>query len=149
MNKKPKLIFSRWYAWNDRDKFHDRKYPGVYMIAITRNNLGGKKPNFKDVVYIGMTNSQGGLYSRWGQFFHSIKGNNGHSGGNTIFSALGHYSKWNKKLFVCGMSIKCNTTKSSRTSPDLIKMGWVAFLEYEALSKFKKEMGEEPKYNKK
>lgn len=149
MDKKPKLIFSKWYTWKGRNNFPDIKYPGVYMIAITDKNLSGTKPNFKDVKYIGMTNSQGGLCSRWNQFFRSIRGNRGHSGGNTIFSALGHYLKWNQNLFVCGMSIKCNTTKSSRTPNDLIRMGWVAFLEYEAISKFKKEIGKEPKYNTK
>ena len=147
--KKPKLKFSKWYKWTDRKEFPWKKHPGVYMISITHKNLKDTKVNYKDVVYIGMTNSNGGLKSRWNQFDKSIHGKRGHSGGNTIYTDLGHYSKWKKKLYVCGMRVKCDTRKQTRTAKDLIEMGWVAFLEYEALAKFRKLLGKEPLYNKK
>lgn len=146
---KPELKFSNWYKWEDRNSFPDKTCPGVYMISITDKNLEGKEPAFEDVVYVGMTNSQGGLQSRWNQFNNSINGKSGHSGGNTINTSLGNYSLWTKKLFVCAMSVECTTLKNNRTCEDLIKMGWVAFLEYEALSKFKEHEGKEPVYNTK
>ena len=149
MNDKPELKFSKWYKWEDRKTFPENDYPGVYMLAITDEDLSGKTPMFKDVSYIGMTNSYYGLYGRWGQFNRSINGGSGHSGGNTVYADLGNYKEWKKKRFVCGVMVKCDVQKSSRTPEDLIKMGWVAYMEMEAISLFKKKMGCEPKYNKK
>ena len=47
------------------------------------------------------------------------------------------------------MPIECNTETPDQT--DLIKMGWVAFLEYEAFSEFYSEMpkNKKPKFNTK
>ena len=146
---KPKLKFSRWIKWENRSKFTNRQWPGVYILAITNKNLENKKPNFRDVVYIGMTNSHGGLISRWNQFDNSIHNKPGHSGGKTVFRDLGNYKNWKRKLFVCALPVKCNVFKDKRTPEDLIQMGWIAFLEYEALSKYKKLIGKEPKYNTK
>jgi len=147
--KKPVLEFSRWIAWERRSKYGGGKWPGVYMLSISRKKLVGGKPAFKDVVYIGMTNSRGGLAVRWDQFDNAIKGKEGHSGGKTVFKDLGHFKKWKKRLFVTACPVRCNVFKSNRTPKDLLKMGWVVFLEYEALSKYKKIVGMEPKYNTK
>jgi len=146
---KPKFEFSRWIKWENKNKFPDKRWPGVYMLAITNKNLGGKKPNFKDVVYIGMTNSQKGLISRWRQFDNSIHNKAGHSGGKTVFRRLGNYKNWKRKLFVSALPVKCNVFKTKRTPEDIIKMGWIAFLEYETLSRYKRSIGIEPKYNTK
>lgn len=144
---KPKLKFSRWIRWKNREKFHEKYWPGVYMLAITNKNLEDKKPNLKDVVYVGMTNSHGGLISRWNQFNNSIHGEPGHSGGKTVYKNLGNYKNWKKRLFVSALPVKCNVFKEKRTPQDLIMMGWITFLEYEALSKYKEIIGNEPKYN--
>jgi len=96
-----------------------------------------------------MTNSQKGLYGRWSQFQTAIYGKGGHSGGNSVHKQLGYYNTWKKKLFVCGMSVKCNVYKGERSPSDLIKMGWVAFLEYEALAEYKERIGKEPEFHKK
>lgn len=147
--KKPKLNFSPWLDWKNRDGCRFRNLPGVYAMAITKRNLHGKKFNFSEVVYFGMTNNRGGLKARWRQFNRAIHGKRSHSGGTTIFRKLGNYKNWKDKLFVSACPIKCDVLKVSRTSKDLISMGWVAFLEYEALAKYKKLFDKEPKYNKK
>ncbi len=157
MRIKPSLKFSKWIKWENRKEFPENKLPGVYMLAITSKNLENKNVDFEDVVYVGMTNSQKDLYGRWEQFNNSIngkkfKGNSGggHSGGNTIFKKLGRYNKWEEKLFVCAQALKCEVSKNSRKPDDLITMGWIAYLEYEALAKFKEKMrNKEPKYNTK
>jgi hypothetical protein len=135
--KIPSIKFSTWYAWRLRKELPRKDFPGIYMIAITKKNLDGKKADYSDVVYIGMTNSKGGLKSRLNQFYSAIRGNYGHSGGNTIYRELGHYEDWTKKLFVCVMPIECNVI--SPEVNDLLKMGWITYLEYEAFSIFKKK----------
>ncbi|MDR2016030.1 MAG: hypothetical protein LBP90_00245 [Burkholderiales bacterium] len=131
----PKMKFSPWFAWEDRRKVPQCEMPGIYLLSITRKNLADFSPDWADVSYIGMTNSRQGLIGRWQQFLNSVRGKNGHSGGNTVFADLGHYDSWNKKLFVAAMPIECDVASPSKQ--DLIKMGWVAYLEYEAFSKFK------------
>ena len=151
MDKKPKIEFSKWIKWNDRNKFHLKDYPGVYMMSITDKNLEDTKVDFKDVVYIGMTNSKQGLSGRWNQFNNSINGKDytGHSGGNTILDKLGPYNEWKLKLFVCAKALKFNVDKKSRTPEDLIKMGWISYFEYETMAQFNDKMGTEPKFNTK
>ncbi len=143
----PKLVFSSWYAWEQRAEFPLRKYPGVYLLSITdRKNLAAQHPSWQDVSYIGRTNSRGGLISRWGQFNRSINGGRGHSGGNTVFQDLGSHPEWSKSLYVAAMGVKCDP--QAPTSDDYLRMGWVAFFEYEAFSRFHEEVGGHPRYNK-
>jgi hypothetical protein len=128
----PAMNFSHWYAWDDRRNVPQGDMPGIYLLSISRKNLAGCAADWSDVSYIGMTNSQKGLFGRWQQFFNSIRGKSGHSGGNTIFRALGHYDKWGPRLFVAAMPVECNV--ANPTDDDLIRMGWVAYLEYEAFA---------------
>lgn len=142
----PHLKFSEWYEWNNRNEYPLRKFPGVYLISIAPNKeLAGKEPCFADVVYIGMTNSQQGLCGRWRQFFNAIKGKSKHSGGKSVFSDKGHYDKWNDSLYVAAMGVECNVTNP--TDEDYIKMGWVAYLEYEAFALYYRSVGGHPNYN--
>ena len=149
MKNKPMLKFSKWFIWEDRKKFPNKTFPGVYMISITNRDLKRREPEYGDVVYIGETKSLKGLSGRWSQLNQAINGKGGHSGGNTIHSHLGNFNTWTKKLFVCGMAVKCNVKKDTRTPNDLIIMGWIAFLEYEAMSNYKNKINREPKYNTK
>jgi hypothetical protein len=143
----PKLKMSPWYKWERRSEYYEKDRPGIYLIAITKKELEGTMPIWNDVVYIGMTNSKGGLISRWQQFSNSINGRTGHSGGNTIFEALGHYTSWTNKLYVSAMGIDCNVI--SQEPDDYKKMGWITFLEYDAFAEYARAVGGHPKYNKK
>jgi len=147
INECPKLQLYSWYKWNNRLDYPLRKYPGVYCISITeKKNLIGSDVDWGDVVYIGMTNSRGGLQSRWRQFQDSISGKYGHSGGNTVFNDLGHHDTWHFQLYVAAMGIKVNTTNP--TADDYRKMGMVAYLEYETFARYHEAVGGHPKYNK-
>ncbi len=145
----PELVFTEWYLWEDRTSIRNSEYPGVYMMAISNKDLAGQIPQYADVSYIGMTNSHKGLQGRWYQFYRSIQGKSGHSGGNTVFRELGHYETWNGALYVCALPVICNPIYPS--VKDLIDMGTVAFLEYDAFAAFMKAVPDQikPNYNTK
>jgi hypothetical protein len=143
----PPLQFSEWYEWTNRNNYPMKDFPGVYLISITpKSDLAGKKPNFEDVVYIGMTNSRRGLRGRWMQFFNAVLGNGKHSGGKRVFSDKGHYETWSDYLYVAAMSVDCNVINP--TDEDYIKMGWVTYLEYEAFACYYRSVNGHPEYNK-
>ncbi|MGV8992169.1 MAG: hypothetical protein ACOH1Q_12290 [Thiobacillus sp.] len=79
--------------------------------------LAGTEVDWSDVSYIGMTNSQQGLRGRWQQFSNSVHGKNGHSGGNTVFRALGLYDDWTQQLFVAALPVE-QCDQSNRTGLD-------------------------------
>jgi hypothetical protein len=145
----PQLEFTDWYPWVDRKSIKNSKYPGIYMVAISNKDLSGQRPQYEDVSYIGMTNSHKGLQGRWYQFYQSIRGKSGHSGGNTVYKVLGHYDTWQENLFVCALPVICNPV--SPVENDLVEMGKVAFLEYDAFAVFFKAIPDlkKPRFNKK
>jgi hypothetical protein len=145
----PELKFSRWHYWPDRGQLPGISSPGIYMLSVTEQDLSGKVVRFRDVSYIGMTNSQAGLRGRWNQLNRSINGWSGHSGGNSIRKTLGVYDSWKNglDLYVCAASIPCDVKR--RSAKDLHLMGAICYLEYEAFLKFKRacpELGS-PEFN--
>ena len=146
----PELAFTEWCRWEKRNSIDGANNPGVYVLAITNEELEGKRVQLSQVCYVGMSNSKKGLKGRWGQFAQAVKGKSGlHSGGDTIFKDLGSYEDWNSQLFVAACPVACNVGAS--TPEDLRKMGIVAYLEYEAFAQFVEynPMLTRPKYNKK
>jgi hypothetical protein len=143
----PHLKFSEWYEWKNRNEYPLKTSPGVYLLSITpKSDLAGKEPSFEDVVYIGMTNSRLGLCGRWNQFFNSVSGKGGHSGGMRVFLDKGHYDTWKDYFYVAAMGVECNVRNP--TDEDYLKMGWVTYLEYEAFALYYRNVGGHPKYNK-
>lgn len=134
----PELHFSKWQYWPDRDRLNGISFPGVYMLAVTDKDLTGKVVRFKDVSYIGMTNSRAGLRGRWNQLSRSINGGTGHSGGNAIQKKLGVYDSWKDDLdlYVCALSVPCDVKR--RSAKDLHLMGAVCYLEYAAFLQFQR-----------
>lgn len=146
----PILEFTRWHRWENRNSIADSQYPGVYVLAITNQDLEGLEVEYDQVCYIGMSNSKKGLKGRWGQFAQAIKGNRGrHSGGDTTFRHLGPYNTWDNKLFVAACPILCDPDNYSPV--DIRNMGIVAYLEYEAFAQFSEKHPDldKPKYNTK
>lgn len=142
----PEPEFSPWFNWEDRRNYEQCDLPGIYLLSITENqNLAGEAPAWGDVSYIGMTRSRGGLANRWFQFDQTIRGKRGHSGGKTVRKQLGLYGSWTQLLYVAAFAIECNT--KSPEAADYLRIGWIAFLEYEALSRFREAMGTHPRYN--
>lgn len=52
----PKIKFSNWCAWKDRNSLNNIEYPGVYILAKFKSGLS-KKVDLKDkgIIYIGET----------------------------------------------------------------------------------------------
>lgn len=70
----PTIRFPPWYPWADRSQHESKRLSEIYLLAITSKDLAGTRPQWKDVSYIGMTTSRGGLSSRWQQFANTIHG---------------------------------------------------------------------------
>jgi hypothetical protein len=60
--------FSRWTLWDDRNELKSLKcpgVPGVYAIAISKDDLSGKRFSWiKEIKYVGMSNAVSGLRGR-------------------------------------------------------------------------------------
>ncbi len=143
------LQFTPWKKWSDKDSFDNTKYPGVYAIAMSDDDLSDKPFSLrKDIVYFGMTNSRGGIRSRLDQFDNSLQEPQrtpGHGGADRLKYKHPEYEKTAAQLFVSVFPITCDV--KSRTPSDLREMGRVASLEYECLAKYREAFGYEPEFN--
>ncbi|MBS3113948.1 hypothetical protein J4448_02505 [Candidatus Woesearchaeota archaeon] len=151
---KEELETLTWVKWENRFNVKDNQFPGVYVVAKTKNQVEGKKVDIHDIYYVGMTTSRAGLIGRLNQFDSGIKRGYGHSGANRLFKEIKNnipYPKWNdgERLFVAAIPKKCNVDKITRDYQDLQTMGRIALLEFEILAMIKMELGREPELNKK
>lgn len=141
--------FSHWVKWDDRSTLEGCKFPGIYALVISSQNISGEPFSFrKDIVYFGMTNSVGGLRSRLNQFDRTIKGGTGHGGAMRVrFKHVKHsnHATLMRKLFVAVSYTKCSPKQ--RTPKDLLLMGNVAKQEYECLAEYRKLFLKEPQFN--
>lgn len=155
MDRVDKLFSGKWNKLkNDISGFKNIKYPGVYMLAYSTENLIGKKVRVGDVFYIGMSNSRGGIEQRIYQFIDSINGGGGHSAGTRFYVDYCRKNPYggrknNKLLYFTYVSVPCEARKDTRKANDLRLMGEVARLEYFALAHVKEHIGNEPELNKK
>jgi hypothetical protein len=138
--------FSKWHAWNGRDDHPDCGSPGVYVVAITRRRIGGRPFAWStDVIYIGMTNSVGGLKARLRQFDQTMVGTLRHGGADRVRFKYRSYSGFVKKAYVAVAAFKCQPESAS--ARDLRIMGDVARFEYRCLSHFVYRFGRLPAFN--
>lgn len=101
----------------------------------------------EDVIYIGMTNSVGGLRSRLRQFDNTISGRTGHGGADRVRYKYQDYDRLINHLLVSVASFPCNV--KALTTSDLITMGEVAKFEYVCFSEFVGRYGHLPEFNDK
>ncbi len=80
----PKMVFTAWTPWEDRDVLRSAGLPGVYLLAhFASVPQGLADPLAEEIVYIGETCGNS-LKGRWYQFDRSaFHGKTGHSGGYT------------------------------------------------------------------
>ena len=70
-----RTAFSKWTRWVDRTTLTQLAWPGVYIIALSDKKMSGIPFSWcADIVYVGMTNTRGGLKSRLQQFDNTIRG---------------------------------------------------------------------------
>lgn len=138
--------FSKWLPWLDREQHACVGYPGVYAIAHSRRKLTGSEFSWHpEIIYIGMTNSVGGLRARLRQFDNTIIGKSGHGGADRVRYKHRHYGRLCQRLFVAIAPIKCDVTSASPR--DLRCMGEVARLEYSSLAHFAELFKKLPEFN--
>lgn len=129
------------------------QYPGVYILAYSPKNLGGKAIKLADIFYVGRSNALGGVKSRLREFLRGIENGKSHSAAIRFFKVYARgvpFSKLKRrnKFLVASISLPCAVAKTQRTPDDLRKMGLVAKLEYDVLAHIKDVRGREPKLNK-
>jgi hypothetical protein len=129
----------------------DGDFPGIYVIAYSKEDLVGSRVREEAVFYVGMSN-HAGLRSRLGQFLQGLEDGGHHSGAKRFFNKLARrtpYSRLSLRknfLFACA-PVPCETTKRERTPLDLRKMGVVAAAELYALARIRHRTGREPELN--
>ncbi len=140
--------FSQWSRWKDRHSLKDMGFPGVYALAVSGTDLSGMEFDWsKSIMYFGMTNSGGGLKARLNQFDNTIKGKEGHGGGERFRFKYRNYEQLVKKLFVSVSPVKCSI--NSNKYEDLLKMGEVVYLEYYCFANYVQLYEHLPEFNDK
>jgi hypothetical protein len=140
--------FSCWFRWCDRGRIPDIIYPGVYLIARSRRPLSGTEFSWiPEIIYVGMTNSQGGLKARLYQFDGTIRGMDLHGGAHRVKFKYPDYSALVRLLYVSVCHFECDVR--SFDPMNLRIMGKVASLEYECLAQFAQQHGTLPEFNDK
>lgn len=138
--------FTKWMRWCDRDTVKGINYPGIYICAISEEDISGKNFSWTtDIVYVGMTNSLKGLTGRLKQFDNTIKGKNGHGGADRVRYKHQDYQKLVTNLFVAVASFECDV--KSNTPQDLRIMGEVAKFEYNCFAHFTELFKHLPEFN--
>ncbi|ATG79439.1 hypothetical protein [Pseudoalteromonas sp. 1_2015MBL_MicDiv] len=138
--------FTKWMRWCDRDTPQGINYPGIYICAISEEDISGKNFSWtKDIVYVGMTNSLKGLTGRLKQFDNTIKGKSGHGGADRIRYKYQNYNELVNKLYVAVATFTCNV--KSNSPEDLRTMGKVAKFEYDCFARFTESFGYLPEFN--
>ena len=126
--------------------------PGVYILAWSVSPLAGKKPKPRDVLYVGMSNSAGGVRARLRQFLGGLEQNNRHSGAKRFFREYAHnvpISRYRTKnrFFGTAIALKCDSNKLEAKPTDFRIMGHVACLEYYVRAHILAETGKRPDLN--
>ncbi len=140
--------FSTWINWDNRNSLDGLKFPGVYCLVISDVDLSGQEFKWiKEITYVGMTNSLGGLKSRLKQFDYTIVGKTGHGGADRFRYKYQSYDDLVNSLYVSVCPFKCDV-KSNRPD-DLRIMGEVAKFEYDCIATYVEKFGHLPEFNDK
>jgi len=142
------MNFSNWQHWQDRNQLYNLKYPGIYILLYTQNDISSTRFDWKkDIIYVGMTNSKGGLKSRLQQFENTIAGKTGHGGAERVIYKHSNYKKFASNLYVSVCPFICDIT--SNNAKDLLIMGKVVEFEYICFAEYVKRFKCLPEFNDK
>jgi len=138
--------FSVWMKWCERNNLDALENPGIYSIALSNEDISNMPFSWRrEIIYVGMTNSKGGLKSRLQQFDNTIKGKDGHGGAHRVRFKYPNYDSLTPQLYVSVSQTKCSVT--SKTPVDLRLMGAVAAQEYDCFALYVEAFGELPEFN--
>ena len=101
--KLPKIEFSPWFKWKERNKIQNSDKPGVYTLSKFRTVPSGRvDPLDVNIIYFGETCNQS-LKGRWNQFHRSaFYSKRGHSGGRSYMEV---YGDMGLDLYVAAMPV--------------------------------------------
>ena len=140
------MSFSNWVSWSKKASLAGIEYPGVYCIAISDSSLDGVEFSwFKDIAYIGMTNSIKGLAGRLRQFERTLHGSSGHGGADRVRYVHSDFEVLAPRLYVSVQPIHCNSKDPKAI--DYRAMGRVAQLEYDCFASYFEAYGRLPPFN--
>lgn len=140
--------FADWKTWVAREEHDGADLPGIYALALSEVNLANTPFAIRrEIVYFGMTNSQRGLKGRLQQFENTIRGKEGHGGGQRFRYKYPDYGKLVSALFVSVCAFDCDVT--SDKPRDLRVMGEVARFEFDCFARYVEAFGELPEFNDK
>ncbi len=144
------MKFSKWEKFDNREYLENIKYPGIYAIAISKDDISGIQFEYiKEIVYFGMTNSRSGLKGRLNAFNNTLrdKSGPGHGGAERFRYDYENGENLARKLYVAVCPFPCTVTSILRK--DLETMGEVVRAEYLAFANYAEQYGNLPKYNDK
>jgi len=140
--------FSAWQRWSERNRLAGMEFPGVYAIALSEQDISNHEFSWiPEVIYVGMTNAQGGLKSRLRQFENTIGGGRVHGGAERIRFKYPDHHTLVSRLYVSIHPRECDV--QSNRPYDLRIMGEVAQHEYECFATFAERFNRLPEFNDK
>ena len=140
-------MFSHWVSWNDRGNLKNIRYPGVYVIAISRSHIAGLPFSWtRTIKYVGMTCSPSGIKGRLRQFDNTIIGKRGHGGADRFIYKHSDQTALKKKLYVSVVPFECDAAAAKPA--DLRTLGEVVKFEYLCLAEYRELFGKLPEFNR-
>jgi hypothetical protein len=141
--------FSSWIRWQDRNEYRGIEFPGVYVLAITKDDIANNEFSYlKEIVYVAMTNSLGGRKDRMTQLDNTISQSRlQHGGADRLVFKHRRYNILKKSLYVSFRHFRCSPKESQPA--DLRKMAKVAALEYQVMAQYAETFEFLPAFNRK
>jgi len=143
--------FSPWFHWNDRSQYSGIKFPGIYVVAVSKDDISETEFSFrKEIIYVGMSNAVKGLAGRLKNFDNTIQfldKPSQHGGADRVRYKHKNYNSLVKKLYVSLRHFPCSP--ANETAADLRTMGNVANAEYQCMAQCVEELGALPEFNRK
>lgn len=143
--------FSPWFRWNERGQYSGIKFPGIYVVAVSKDDISGTEFSIrKEIIYIGMSNAVKGLNGRLKNFDNTIQfldKPSQHGGADRVRYKHQNYTNFVKKLYVSLRHFSCYP--ANETATDLRTMGKVASAEYQCMAQCVEELGALPEFNRK
>lgn len=137
---------TKWHKWDWRNDIPALNFPGIYIVAKSDIDIADQSFAWlPEIIYIGMSNSKGGIKSRLAQFDKTLRGSICHGGADRVLHKYRDYNDLKETLYVSVLVLPCDVR--SEKPEDLRLMGKVCSLEYECFAEFIERYGQLPEFN--
>jgi hypothetical protein len=145
---------TKWYKWENRNEIPNNDEPAIYFIAYSPNDISNTEFSLiRDIIYIGMTISQGGLKSRLRQFEATMNGRSGHGGAVRVRFKHKNKDAFFKKAYISArifpISVGRDTPNDWRIKGDCVGFEYKSFADYHEKYKMLPEFNDHNKSKKK